>query len=100
MPETRELFQQTACKVASVARSERVAPPGNIAKQATALAETFGPGSFPSPHHDLTTSHRLELGAQLGELTPARHAASCGRPARARSPEVRCRAHNRRPACG
>jgi 2-dehydropantoate 2-reductase len=75
VPETRELFRQMAREVSLVARAEGVDLADDIVDQKTAFAETLGPDSYSSLHHDLVTGHRLELDALHGELTrrAARH---------------------------
>lgn len=78
VPESRELFRQIVREAALVAAAEGVALADDIVDQKTAFAETFGPGSFSSLHHDLVTGRRLELDALHGELTrrAARHGIS------------------------
>jgi 2-dehydropantoate 2-reductase len=78
VPETRELFRQMVHEVSLVARAEGVELAGDIVDQKTAFAETLGPDSFSSLHHDLVTGHRLELDALHGELRrrAARHGLS------------------------
>jgi len=68
-PESRELFRSMVGEVALVARAEGVALADDIVDQKTAFAESLGPDSFSSLHHDLVTGHRLELDALHGELT-------------------------------
>jgi 2-dehydropantoate 2-reductase len=69
VPESRELFRSIVGEVALVARAEGVALADDIVDQKTAFAESLGPDSFSSLHHDLVTGHRLELDALHGELT-------------------------------
>jgi 2-dehydropantoate 2-reductase len=78
VPETRNLFREVVREVALVARAEGVELAEDIVDQKTAFAETLGPNSFSSLHHDLVTGHRLELDALHGELTrrAARHGIS------------------------
>jgi 2-dehydropantoate 2-reductase len=75
VPETRKLFRETVREVSLVARAEGIELADDIVDQKTAFAETLGPDSFSSLHHDLVTGHRLELDALHGELTgrAARH---------------------------
>jgi 2-dehydropantoate 2-reductase len=75
VPETRELFRQIVHEVSLVARAEGVELADDIVDQKTAFAESLGPDSFSSLHHDLATGRRLELDALHGELTRrgARH---------------------------
>jgi 2-dehydropantoate 2-reductase len=75
VPETRNLFRQVVREVALVARAEGVELAEDIVDQKTAFAETLGPDSYSSLHHDLVTGRRLELDALHGELTrrAARH---------------------------
>jgi 2-dehydropantoate 2-reductase len=76
VPETRDLFREVVREVSLVARAEGIELADDIVDQKTALAESLGPDSFSSLHHDLVTGHRLELDALHGELTrrAARHA--------------------------
>jgi 2-dehydropantoate 2-reductase len=76
--ETRNLFREVVREVSLVARAEGVELADDIVDQKTAFAETLGPDSFSSLHHDLVTGHRLELDALHGELT--RRAAPHGIP--------------------
>jgi 2-dehydropantoate 2-reductase len=69
VPETRKLFREIVREVSLVARAEGVELADDIVEQKTAFAETLGPSSFSSLHHDLVTGHRLELDALHGELT-------------------------------
>jgi 2-dehydropantoate 2-reductase len=69
VPETRELFRRMVHEASLVARAEGVELAEDIVDQKTAFAESLGPGSFSSLHHDLVTGHRLELEALHGELT-------------------------------
>jgi 2-dehydropantoate 2-reductase len=75
VPETRNLFRDVVREVALVARAEGIELAEDIVDQKTAFAETLGPDSYSSLHHDLVTGHRLELDALHGELTrrAARH---------------------------
>jgi 2-dehydropantoate 2-reductase len=75
VPETRNLFREVVREVSLVARAEGVELADDIVDQKTAFAETLGPDSYSSLHHDLVTGHRLELDALHGELTrrAARH---------------------------
>jgi 2-dehydropantoate 2-reductase len=75
VPESRELFHSIVGEVALVARAEGVALADDIVDQKTAFAESLGPDSFSSLHHDLVTGHRLELDALHGEVVrrAARH---------------------------
>jgi 2-dehydropantoate 2-reductase len=75
VPETRKLFRETVREVSLVARAEGIELADDIVDQKTAFAETLGPDSFSSLHHDLVTGHPLELDALHGELTrrAARH---------------------------
>jgi 2-dehydropantoate 2-reductase len=75
VPETRNLFRDVVREVALVARAEGIELAEDIVDQKTAFAETLGPDSYSSLHHDLVTGHRLELAALHGELTrrAARH---------------------------
>jgi 2-dehydropantoate 2-reductase len=76
VPETRKLFRELVREVALVAAAEGVELADDIVDEKTAFAETLGPDSYSSLHHDLVTGHRLELDALHGELTRrgARHA--------------------------
>jgi 2-dehydropantoate 2-reductase len=69
VPETRQLFREMVQEVSLVARAEGIELADDIVDQKTAFAETLGPDSFSSLHHDLVTGHRLELDALHGELT-------------------------------
>jgi 2-dehydropantoate 2-reductase len=75
VPETRSLFRELVREVSLVARAEGVELADDIVDEKTAFAETLGPDSFSSLHHDLVAGHRLELDALHGELTrrAARH---------------------------
>jgi 2-dehydropantoate 2-reductase len=75
VPETRNLFREVVREVALVARAEGVELAEDIVDQKSAFAETLGPDSYSSLHHDLVTGRRLELDALHGELTrrAARH---------------------------
>jgi 2-dehydropantoate 2-reductase len=75
VPESRELFRSMVGEVALVARAEGVTLADDIVDQKTAFAESLGPDSFSSLHHDLVTGHRLELDALHGEVVrrAARH---------------------------
>jgi 2-dehydropantoate 2-reductase len=75
VPETRNLFRDVVREVALVARAEGVELAEDIVDQKSAFAETLGPDSYSSLHHDLVTGRRLELDALHGELTrrAARH---------------------------
>jgi 2-dehydropantoate 2-reductase len=69
VPDSRELFRRLVGEVALVARAEGVALADDIVDQKTAFAESLGPDSYSSLHHDLVTGHRLELDSLHGELT-------------------------------
>jgi 2-dehydropantoate 2-reductase len=69
VPETRQLFREMVQEVSLVARAEGIELADDIVDQKTAFADTLGPDSFSSLHHDLVTGHRLELDALHGELT-------------------------------
>jgi 2-dehydropantoate 2-reductase len=75
VPETRKLFRELVREVALVAQAEGIELAQDIVDERTVFAETLGPDSFSSLHHDLVTGHRLELDALHGELTrrAARH---------------------------
>jgi 2-dehydropantoate 2-reductase len=75
VPETRKLFREVVREVSLVASAEGVELAGDIVDQKTAFAESLGPDSYSSLHHDLVTGRRLELDALHGELTrrAARH---------------------------
>jgi 2-dehydropantoate 2-reductase len=75
VPETRKLFREIVREVSLVAEAEGVELADDIVDQKTAFAETLGPDSYSSLHHDLVSGHRLELDALHGELTrrAARH---------------------------
>ena len=61
VPETRKLFREVVREVSLVASAEGVELAGDIVDQKTAFAESLGPDSYSSLHHDLVTGRRLLL---------------------------------------